>query len=57
MPFHFVLVFGFCYNTDIMSPAAFHIQLVEEVRWFALLSEGRYLGQLQYIHMYRGVQC
>ena len=51
MPFHFV--FGFwisSYNTDIISPAAFHIQLVEEVRWFALLSaEGRYvtpLGQL-----------
>ena len=45
MPFHFVLVFGFR-HTDIISPAAFHIQLVEEVRWFALLSEGRYLGQL-----------
>ena len=38
------MVFGFRHtiHTDIISPAAFHIQLVEEVRWFALLSEGRY---------------
>ena len=51
--------FGFwisSYNTDIISPAAFHIQLVEEVRWFALLSEGRYFGQL-HTFMYCGVQC
>ena len=39
--YHFISI---CHNQKVISPAAFHIQLVEEVWWFALLSvEGRYV--------------